>query len=290
MAPSLANAAHYFADENTPKVPVYDNHPTCANKIVMVPIPAGAKTPHQLNTNNKEPKMTVMQRGTGIEWSFYKPSGPEETPLVAAGGVQCPNNRHWQAAIIEEFDPALNEGGWLGLGNEVCCSGAESKVYYPVGTVRPRDTRLTGVQPWPHALSGGAGFAANFWVYPAKGGSGICRDYTKCIPFGGRLQLDPSFDCAGTTLLLYTWERQACRTLQVYGWILVDKGCLWPCGGIGYKSSNPYAVKLNLGNYVDGGGNYTFPYDSSQYRRMPAGVLQHLRVVNWNVWTGAPGQ
>jgi hypothetical protein len=288
MGPGLSNASHYFADVDTPKVPVYDNHPTCENKIVMVPIPAGAKTPHQLNPYNTEPKMTVMQRGSGIEWSFYMVTGPEETPLVAGGGVQCPNNGHWQAAIIDEFDPALGEGGWVGLANEVCCSGAASKTYYPAGTVRPRDTRLTGVVPWPHALRVAYAGELNSHVYPAKGDDGVCTDANQCVPAGARFQLDPSFDCARTTLLVHMYERQACRTMQVYGGIVADKPCVWPCSGIGYSADNPYSVRLNLGRYVDGGGNYIFPWDSSwTFRRMPTGVLQHFHVIDWTKWTGA---
>jgi hypothetical protein len=288
FGPGLAASAVYLADENTPTVRVHDNHPTCDTAIYQVPIPAGAKSPSQLNPNNSEPTMALMQRGTGIEWDFYMVTGPGETPKVAAGGQVCRNNGDWNAAIVSKFDPATGGGGWQGLANERCCSGAESQIYYPAGMVRPRDTRLSGVQPWPHALSGSYAAVLNAEVWPAKSSAGICADTNQCVPMGARIQLDPNFDCAGTTLLVHMWERQACRTLQVYGYIVVDKPCFWPCSGIGYKAVNSYVTRLNLGRYVDGGGNYQFPFDSAAgYRRMPLEILRHFHVIDWTKWTGA---
>jgi hypothetical protein len=288
LGPSLANTAVYLADSDTPMVRVRDNHPTCSNQILQVPIPAGAKTPHQLNVSNLEPTMVVMQRETGIEWSLYKVTAPEEDPMRASGGELCPRNGDWNAAIVSRFDPATGGGGWMGLANELCCSGAESRIYYPAGMVRPRDTRLSGVQPWPHALDASYAAILGSFAWPAKASSGVCADASKCVPMGARFQLDPSFDCAGTTLLVHEWERQACRTMQVYGMIVTDKPCMWPCRGMGYAVVNAYSVRLNLGRYVDGGGNYRFPFDSADgYRRMPVEILRRFHVIDWTKWTGA---
>ena len=42
------------------------------------------------------------------------------------------------------------------------------------------------------------------------------------VPEGARFQLDPSIDCDTWPSLRYVWQRQMCRTLQVYGAIIVD--------------------------------------------------------------------
>jgi hypothetical protein len=266
---------------------VRDNHPTCSNRVFQVPIPAGAKTPHQLNVNNTEPKMVVMERETGIEWSLYKVTAPAEDPMLSSGGQLCPKNGDWNASIVSKFDPATGGGGWKGLANELCCSGAESRVYYPAGMVRPRDTRLAGVQPWPHALNVSYAAVLGTFKWPAKSSSGVCADTNKCVPMGARFQLDPSFDCTGSALLEFNWERQACRTLQVYGMIVTDKPCIWPCRGMGFSVVNPYATQLGLGSNVDGGGNYQFPFDGSNYRKLEPEILGRFHVIDWDVWTGA---
>ena len=253
-----------------------------------VPIPRGAKTPSELNPNNREPTMVVMQRGTGSEWSMFKITAPGETPLSSVNSLRCPKNGDWNAIIVTKFDPATGAGGWQGLANEVCCSGAASQIYYPAGLVRPRDVRSTA-PTWGHALSMNyGGILAGAFVYPAKGHGGFCKNANSCVPMGARFQLDPSFDCSRTRLLVHRWERQACRTMQVYGMIVKDTMCIWPCRGIGYDVVNSYAVRLPIGRHVDGGGSYRFPFDTaSGYREMPVEILRHLHVIDWTKWTGA---
>jgi hypothetical protein len=287
FGPNLSDTAVYFADSGTATVRVRDNHPTCSNQIFYVPIPPGAKTPHQLNPNNVEPKMVVMQRETGIEWSFYMVTAPEETPIVSPGGQRCPKNGDWNASIVSKFDPVLGAGGWLGFANEICCSAA-SRIYYPAGLVRPRDVR-SAARNWGHALSMSYAGELNAFVYPARAHDGVCTDVDSCVPAGARFRLDPSFNCTGTRLLVYRWERQACRTMQVYGIIVTDKPCIWPCRGMGYDTVNAHSVRLPIGRYVDGGGSYRFPFDSAAgYRRMPVAILRRFHVIDWTKWTGNP--
>jgi hypothetical protein len=287
LGPNLSASAVYFADASTPTVTVHDNHPVCDSGVFQVPIPPGAKTPSQLNPNNLEPKMVVMQRGTGIEWSMYQITAPSETPLASSGGPRCPRNGDWNATIVGKLDPASGAGGWQGLANEVCCSGSASHIYFPAGLVRPRDVR-SKAPTWGHAMSISYGGVLNAFVYPAKGPGVFCRDVSSCVPMGARFQLDPSFNCAGTRLLVYRWERQACRTMQVYGMIVKDTPCIWPCRGIGYDTVNSYSVRLPIGRYVDGGGSYRFPFDSARgYRGMPVEILRHFHVIDWTKWTGA---
>jgi hypothetical protein len=287
LGPNLSAAAVYFADANTPTVTVHDNFPACDSGVFKVPIPPGAKSPSELNKNNLEPKMVVMQRGTGIEWSMFKATAPSERPLSSGSGPRCPRNGDWNATIVTKFDPASGAGGWRGLANEACCSGSASQIYYPAGLVRPRDVRSKG-PTWGHALSMSYGGILNAYVYPAKDYGGFCRDVGSCVPAGARFQLDPGFDCARTRLLVYRWERQACRTMQVYGMIAKDTPCVWPCRGVGYDTANSYSVRLPIGRYVDGGGSYQFPFDSSRgHREMPVEILRHFHVIDWTKWTGA---
>jgi hypothetical protein len=287
LGPNLSASAVYFADAGTPTVTVHDNHPVCDAGVFQVPIPPGAKSPSELNPRNLEPKMVVMQRGTGIEWSMFKITAPSETPLASSGGPRCPKNGDWNATIVAKLDPASGAGGWQGLANEVCCPGSASRIYYPAGLVRPRDVR-SKAPTWGHALSMSYGGVLNAFVYPAKGRGVFCRDVSSCVPMGARFQLDPSFDCAGTRLLVYRWERQACRTMQVYGMIVKDTPCIWPCRGVGYDTVNSYSVRLPIGRYVDGGGSYRFPFDSARgYREMPVEILRHFHVIDWTKWTGA---
>jgi hypothetical protein len=288
LGPNLSSSAVYFADADTPTVTVHDNHPICDSGTFQVPIPRGAKTPSELNPNNREPTMVVMQRRTGIEWSMFKITPPSETPLASSGGPRCPRNGDWNATIVAKFDPASGAGGWQGLANEVCCPGSASRIYYPAGLVRPRDVR-SKAPTWGHALSMSYGGVLNAFVYPAKAHGGFCRDASSCVPMGARFQLDPRFDCTRTRLLVYKWERQACRTMQAYGMIVKDSMCVWPCRGIGYNTVNSYSVRLPIGRYVDGGGSYRFPFDSaSGYREMPVEILRHFHVIDWTKWTGAP--
>jgi hypothetical protein len=288
FGPSLSGPAVYLADSDTATVTVRDNHPTCSNQVFHVPIPPGAKTPHQLNPNNFEPTMVVMQRGTGIEWSFYMVTAPGETPMVSPGGQRCPKKGDWNASIVSKFDPAFGAGGWLGFANEICCSGTASRIYFPAGLVRPRDVR-SAAPNWGHALSTSYAGELNAFVYPAKSHDGICTDVNSCVPAGARFQLDPNFDCGGTRLLVHRWERQACRTMQVYGIIVKNKPCIWPCRGIGYDTVNSYSVRLPIGRYVDGGGSYRFPFDSAAgYRRMPVEILRRFHLIDWTKWTGTP--
>jgi hypothetical protein len=287
LGPNLSSTAVYFADADTPTVTVRDNHPVCDSGTFQLPIPRGAKTPSELNPNNREPTMVVMQRRTGIEWSMYQITAPSERPLASPGGPRCPKSGDWSATIVAKFDPASGAGGWQGLANEGCCSGSASRIYYPAGLVRPRDVR-SKAPTWGHALSMSYGGVLSAFVYPAKARGGFCRDVNSCVPMGARFQLHPSFDCTGTRLLVYRWERQACRTMQVYGLIVKDTPCIWPCRGIGYNTVNSYSVRLPIGRYVDGGGSYRFPFDSARgYREMPVEILRHFHVIDWTKWTGA---
>ena len=117
-------------------------------------------------------------------------------------------------------------------------------------------------------------------VYPAKDNDGVCNDTSKCVPAGGRFQLDPSYPCSTTTALSLEWQRQMCRTLQVYGMIIIDKPCVWPCMGGGVHSENPFSVRLPLG------GGAIFP-QSTQNRPEIMWIIT-VGLFNLFTFTSAP--
>jgi hypothetical protein len=281
--------AVYLADANTPTVTVYDNHPTCHNKVLQVPIPPGAMSPWGLNHNNLESSVIVLQRESGKMWDLYHATAPGEPRLPSRGGVSgdCGSPNNWNAEIATLFDPALGHGGWRGLANEICCSDNSSRIYGGAGLIRPRDTKLPAGSTYDHAISMSYSGELNQFVWPAKASDGNCTDTTKCVPAGGRFQLDPSYPCNTTTALEFEYQRQLCRTFQVYGLIIDDKPCLWPCSGSAISGVDPYSVRLNLGRFVEGGGNYRYPYDSTAtLRRFPTSLLSQMHVIDWEVWTG----
>jgi hypothetical protein len=236
-----------------------------------------------LNPHDPESMLTILETDTGAEWDLYKVTEPWMTPQ--SSGPICPATGNWAASIVHKGTPANGTGGWQGLGSEEYSTRA-SWTYGGTGLIRPRDTRQPAGGTWDHALAMAySATLAGAYVYPAKGTDGRCFDTNACVPMGARLQLDPAFDCNGTSLLSHEWQRQECRTLQTYGAIIVDTACYWPCSGGGILSENPYAVRENRTD-VDGGGNYVFPYDNSTWGYFPTQILQRFRVVDWNKWTG----
>jgi hypothetical protein len=278
--------AIYFGDSATmPLLRVWDNHPTCHNSFVDAPIPPGAMSPWGMNNSNTQSTMSVMDRATGAEWDFYKVTAPGEPRLVSSGGVSgdCGSPDTWNAEIATQMG-----GGFIGLGNETCCSGRASRTYQPTGMIRPRDTRLPAGATYDHALVGSYAAELSSFVYPATGTDGGCTDTSICVPMGARFQLDSSYPCDTTPDLSQEYQRQICRTLKVYGWIVVDKPCNWPCSGGNIKGENPSAVQLNIGNGVDGGGGYNYPYNSiATNKPIPTSLLSQMHVIDWTIWTGA---
>jgi hypothetical protein len=287
LGPQLGGTpAVYFGDNATSLVTVYHNYPTCHFQTFQIPIPVGARSPWGLDQHNVESTMAVMQTDTGVEWDLYHVSAPGEPRIPSGGGVSgdCGTPNDWSAEVVTKFDP-----GWTGLGNEACCSGRASHTYQGTGNIRPRDTRLPVGATWDHALGFSYAGELNETVYPAKHNDGVCIDRGKCVPAGARFQLDRGYPCATTAALSLEWQRQMCRTLQVYGLIVIDKPCDWPCVGGGVHSENPESVRLPIGASVDGGGGYRFPYDSvAGDKHLPTSLLAHMHVLDWAVWTGEP--
>ena len=99
-----------------------------------------------------------------------------------------------------------------------------------------------------------------------RGGWHLYPDRSKCLPEGARLQLDPSINCGTWSLLTREWQRQMCRTLQVYGGIIVETNASGPTIGDQWRGS------------LHG---YTWPWLRDRELNLPREVLSHFRVLAW---------
>jgi hypothetical protein len=190
-----------IATSSTPTVTVQLNFPSCNYRQFQVPIPAGTVV-----ENTIESTLTVMA-ADGSEWDLFKVTSPGVTPL--SSGVQCPATSNWAATMIYHLDP-----GWTGTGSGQS-SPRGSGTAFGTGMIRPRDTQTAAGGTWDHAIAFAYhntcdGTSHPRYVYPATSGDGFTGG-TGCIPMGGRIQLDPSIDCATWPSIKYEWMRQECR-------------------------------------------------------------------------------
>jgi hypothetical protein len=201
-----------------------------------------------------------MVRDTGVEWDFFKLTKPGVTPL--SSGPVCQATANWAATKVTKAAP-----GWTGSGT-LRASIRGSGTLYGAGLIRPRDTKRKGASSWDHAIAlAYRGTLAHAYAWPAVHSDGTCTDAGACLPMGSRLQLDPSIDCARWPSLSADWERQACRTLQRYGMIVVDTG-----------SAMLAQNQSSLGAYV-------YPW-APHWNNLPTDLAARLRVIDWKRWTG----
>jgi hypothetical protein len=187
------------------------------------------------------------------------------TPLNS-GGPQCPATNNWAATVVYHLDP-----GWTGTATGQS-SPRGSGTAEGSGMIRPRDTQTPTGGTWDHALGFAYGRTCDGsshprYVYPATGGDGFTGGLG-CIPMGGRVQLDPSIDCATWPSIKYEWMRQECRTLQKYGAIIIDTGDAF------------------VTQYYKSTGSYTYPWAPNWDVYLPMDLMSHFRVIDWTKWTG----
>lgn len=253
--------AIWYASGSTPKVPVRIDFPHCNARTVWVPIPRGA-----IPDSSPEAPMAVAQRGTGTEFDFYRAQSPGRPPKSSVYYPKpCRTVNEWTAAkvVTTNWQSGSGElhGGVRGSGTSV---GA--------GTILPRDTQKPPGATWDHALAMAYQNTCSIamrWcpiVPPATAEDGTCTDRSKCLPEGARLQLDPSINCGTWSLLTREWQRQMCRTLQVYGGIIVETNASGPTIGDQWRGS------------LHG---YTWPWLRDRELNLPREVLSHFRVLAW---------
>ena len=251
-------AAIWYASRTTPKVPVRINVPHCNARTVWVPIPRGA-----ISDSSSEGHMAIAQGDTGTEFDFYKAQSPGRPPKPSVYYSRpCRAVNEWTAAKVMTTN-------WQTGSGELHGAPQGSGTSEGAGTILPRDTQMPAGATWDHAL--GMAYQntcspAMSWcphVAPATQEEGTCTDRSRCIPEGARLQLDPWINCSTWQLLTYEWQRQMCRTLQVYGGIIIDT-----------NDAGPTIANQWHGSLI----GYTWPWLRDG---QPREVLSDLRVLAW---------
>ena len=253
--------AIWYATRSTPKVPVRIDVPRCNARTVWVPIPRGA-----IPDSSSEGHMAIAQYGTGTEFDFYKaqtPGGPPKSSVYYS--KPCPTVNEWTAAKMVTTNWQTGSGELLGATRG---SGTPEGA----GTILPRDTLMPPGATWDHAL--GMAYKNTCtdgmsWcpiVAPATQEDGTCTDRSQCVPEGARFQLDPTLNCNTWPSLTYTWQRQMCRTLQVYGGIVIDT-----------NDGGPTFANQWHGSLI----GYVWPWLREKQLNLPHDLLSHFRVLAW---------
>ena len=205
--------------------------------------------------------MAIVQADTGVEYDFWKAQAPNQPSKYGCGTATT-----WTAGHV------LTTSWQTGSGSLPSARGSGTPE--GSGTVRPRDTQMGPGSTWEHALALSYRNTCSHtmpwcpYVAPATGEDGTCTDQTKCLPEGARIQLDPSIDCATWPSLQYEWQRQLCRTFQVYGGIIADTN------GGGPTIYDQWRGSL---------GTYTWPWltTGTTTTGLPNDLLSHFRVLAW---------
>jgi O-antigen/teichoic acid export membrane protein len=253
--------AIWYAHRGTPKVPVRIDSPRCGAAIVWVPVPKGA-----VPDPSSEGHMVIAQYGTNAEFDFYKAQSPHKPPKSSVYYSRpCPTVGEWTAAKVTTTNWRTGRGELLGGTRG---SGTPDGA----GTILPRDTQMPAGATWDHAL--GMAYRNTCsdhmsWcpvVAPATQEDGVCIDQASCVPEGVRMQLDPAIDCNTWPSLKYTWQRQMCRTLQVYGGIISDS-----------NEGGPTIPDQWHGSLI----RYTWPWLRQGNGNLPRDLLAHFRFLAW---------
>lgn len=253
--------AIWYAHRGTPKVPVRIDSPRCGAATVWVPIPKGA-----VPDSSSEGHMVIAQYGTNVEFDFYKAQSPHKPPKSSVYYRKpCPSTGEWTAAKVTKTN-------WRTGSGELRGGTRGSGIPDGAGTILPRDTEMPAGATWHHAL--GMAYRNTCsdhmsWcpvVAPATQEDGVCTDQASCVPEGARMQLDPRINCNTWPSLKYTWQRQMCRTLQVYGGIIDDS-----------NEGGPTIPDQWHGSLI----GYTWPWIHQGDGNLPHDLLSHFRFLAW---------
>jgi len=210
--------------------------------------------------------MIVAQYGTGTEYDFYKAQSPDRPPKSSAYySKPCARAREWTAAKVVRT-------GWLTGTGSLRGSPRGSGTAEGSGVILPRDVEMPANATWDHALAMAYRNTCSdrmSWcphVAPATQEDGTCTDRASCVPEGARLQLDPSIDCDTWPSIRFTWQRQMCRTLQVYGGIIIDT-----------NAGGPTMADQWHGSLI----GYTWPWLREGQLNLPHDLLSRFRVLAW---------
>lgn len=253
--------AIWYAYPSTPKVAVRIDVPRCGARTLWVPVPKGA-----IPDSSPEGHMIIAQYGTGTEYDFYKAQSPGRPPKSSVYySKPCATASEWTAAKVVTTN-------WLTGSGEELGSPRGSGTAEGSGVILPRDTEMSASATWGHALAMAYRNTCSdkmSWcplVAPATQEDGTCTDRASCLPEGTRIQLDPSIDCDTWPSIRYTWQRQMCRTLQVYGGIIIDT-----------NDGGPTIANQWHGSLI----GYSWPWLREGQLNLPHDLLAQFRVLAW---------
>ena len=206
--------------------------------------------------------MAIIQANSGVEYDFFRAQLPKRLTKDKCGIAST-----WTAAKVVTTNWHNGDGS---LPDSVRGSGTPEGA----GTVRPQDTRARNFTAWHHALAlSYRNTCSHFmpwcpFVSPATREDGTCTNESTCVPEGARFQLDPSIKCNTWPTLVYLWQKQLCRTLQVYGGIVVDTNGRGPTIYDQWRGST---------------GDYIWPWlePGTMTAGLPNDLLPHFRVLAW---------
>ncbi len=253
--------AVWYATPRTPTVPVRIDVPHCDAYTVRVPIPAGT-----VPDPSPEGHMAIAVTGTGREFDFYRAQPPNRPPKSSVYYARpCRRTNEWTAAKVVTTN-------WLTGNGRLRGSVRGSGTPEGAGLILKGQLRPTGSGTFGHAMSMAYHYTCSDslrWcpiVPPATQEDGTCTDEARCVPEGARFQLDPSIDCDTWPSLHYVWQREICRTFQVYGGIVIDTNAGGP----------------TIGNQWWGSlGSYRWPWLAVGNEGLPNDLLPHFRVLAW---------
>ena len=251
--------AIYYAPRGTPLVPVRIDFPRCDAKTVRAPIPKGV-----LPDPSPEGHMAIAA-ANGTEYDFFRAQHPYGLPKSSRYySTPCATTREWTAAKMVTTN-------WISGSGELPGSVRGSGTPEGAGTILPRDTQQPPGANWGHALAiayRNTCSSALPWCRPpppATKNDGTGTNPAIDVPEGARFQLDPSINCDTWPSLQYVWQRQMCRTLQVYGAIIID--------------TTPGAMGIYV-QWIGSIGSYRYPWQPT-FPGFPNDLLSHFRVLAW---------
>jgi hypothetical protein len=212
----------------------------------------------------------------GNAWEGFAVTAPGTT----SRDLLCDSDR-WNALRYDYWPREDVVGVGYGHGR----GASASHIHIGAGLIRPEEMQRRTGSNLGHVLRIDACLGADGtyrghpkYVYPASSGDGVVSGAAG-IPYGARIQLDPSIDVENWPSVeakAEPWReglKKILRTLKVYGAIVVDGSC--PRGSGGLEASHGYPALP-----------YVFPWEAAGYgwsyaNGIPFDLMSHFRVIDW---------
>jgi hypothetical protein len=228
----------YYADSSTPKQNVSMTASwAAASTLYGVPVPAGARP-----DPSSDGHMAIINRDNGCYYEFYSATRSADGALSAGWG----NRELLGNTGVYPHSWSTRDSGFANFA----------------GMIRPEELQAGVID---HALTFSTMYSAKVAVPPASawGGAPLAPAAgALAIPYGARVQLDPSLNL--DSLDLTPWQKIVARALQQYGMYMADTG------GFSLGAVNPQGYATNPYIPFWGDGDYAY---------MPPSLVPHLRVL-----------